>query len=66
MVERKLSEQDMIDILEEIAAEGGNAAARIAAIKTLREIDAGETPAAEGFARLDEYRDGRNYRAKSA
>lgn len=54
MAEQTLDDQEMIDILEEIAREGGNAAARIAAIKTLREIGLGEKPAADGFAALDE------------
>ena len=53
-----LTEQEMIDILEDIAREGGNAAARIAAIRVLREIQSADGPsAAEGFARLDAYRD---------
>jgi hypothetical protein len=66
MAERKLSEQDMVDILEDIARDGGNAAARIAAIKVLREMDAGEAPASAGFEKLDELAPRRNYRTKSA
>lgn len=53
MAERTLNEQEMVDILEDIARNAGNAAARIAAIKTLREIDAGGKPVADGFAALD-------------
>jgi hypothetical protein len=53
MAEHKLSEQDMVDILEDIAANGGNAAARIAAIKVLREISGSEKPVADGFEALD-------------
>lgn len=52
MADRTLSEQEMINILEDIARNGRNAAARIAAIKTLREIDAKDAPVAEGFAKL--------------
>jgi hypothetical protein len=40
-----LTEQEMVEILKAIAREGGNAAARIAAIKELRAIDQGEKPA---------------------
>ena len=54
MPDRTLTEQDMVDILEDIARNGGNAAARIAAIKVLREMDAGEKPPAAGFEALDE------------
>jgi hypothetical protein len=54
MAERTLSDQEMIDILEDIARNGANGAARIAAIKTLREIDAGEKPVKDGFAGLYE------------
>jgi hypothetical protein len=43
----------MVDILEEIARSGGNAAARIAAIKALREMANGDIPDDE-FAALDE------------
>ena len=54
MTKRTLTDQEMVDILEEIARDGGNGAARIAAIKTLREIANGEQPAAGTFAALDE------------
>ena len=46
---RTLSDQDMIDILEDIAKNGGNAAARIAAIKVLREIAGGRAGARTRF-----------------
>lgn len=49
-----LSEQEMIDILEEIARDGRNGAARIAAIKTLREIRGGEKPDQGEFGKLYE------------
>ena len=65
MAERTLSDQDMVDILEDIARDGGNAAARIAAIKTLREMDAG-APAKTGFDALDELAPKRVLRTKSA
>ena len=54
MAERTLSDQDMVDILEDIARNSGNAAARIAAIKTLRELDAGERPQQDEVAQLYE------------
>ena len=54
MAERSLSDQEMVDILEDIARNGRNAAARIAAIKTLREIDAGVSPTSEAFEGLYE------------
>jgi len=49
-----LTEAEMVEILKDIARNGQNAAARIAAIKTLREIDDGERTPAEGFGALDE------------
>lgn len=49
----------MVTILEEIARDGRNAAARIAAIKALREIGAGEKPVG-GFEELDELAERRN------
>ena len=52
VVERTLNEQEMVDILEDIARNGGNAAARIAAIKVLREMDAGEKPTEDTVAQL--------------
>ena len=52
MPEFKLSEQDKVDILEEIAKDGGNAAARIAAIKALNEMGR-DVPAGSGFDDLD-------------
>lgn len=54
MAERTLSDQEMIDILEDIARNGRNAAARIAAIRVLREIGAGEKPVEQGFSQLYE------------
>ena len=65
MVERKLSEQEMVRILEDIARGSGNAAARIAAIKVLREMDAGEANADDGFAALDELAPRRGFRVKN-
>jgi hypothetical protein len=59
----KLTDQDMVDILEDIAANAGNAAARIAAIKVLREIRTGETPAKTGFEALDQQTGGAASRA---
>jgi hypothetical protein len=54
-----LGHEEMVEILEEIARESQNAAARIAAIKALREIGEGEASAPEGFAQLDAYREKR-------
>jgi len=48
-----LTRDEMVDILEEIAREGTNAAARIAAIKTVIEI-APEEPATGIWKELDE------------
>ena len=48
MAERHLSEQEMIDMLEDIAQNAGNAAARIAAIKMLKEWDAGKAAGLQG------------------
>lgn len=48
-----LTEEEMVEILEDIARHGTNQAAQIAAIKTLREIRRGEKPPADGFAELD-------------
>jgi hypothetical protein len=64
-VEKTLDEQEMVDILEDIARNGGNAAARIAAIKALREMDAG-APAASGFEALDELAPKRVLKTKAA
>jgi hypothetical protein len=47
-----LSEQDMIEILEDIAQNGNNAAARIAAIKQLREIRGSGSVQPDEFERL--------------
>ena len=50
-----LTHDEMIQILEEIARDSSNAAARIATIKALREIGDGAEP--EGrFAELDQFR----------
>lgn len=50
---QRLTDAEMIDILEDIARNAGNAAARISAIKTLKEISNGQQSPAEGFASLD-------------
>jgi hypothetical protein len=51
-----LSEQDLIDKLEEIALDDRNRASQIAAIRQLREIRGGveEQPAPQGFHALYE------------
>src|SRR5262245_11910165 len=42
---RTLSDDDLIEVLEQIIPESKNSAARIAAVRALRELDAGQTPA---------------------
>lgn len=49
-----LTHEEMIEILEEIARESSNAAARIAAIKALKEIGDGRRKPTDGFAELDQ------------
>lgn len=51
-MKRTLTDQEMVDILEDIARNANNAAARIAAIKVLRDIAAGE-PVGDAFSALD-------------
>jgi hypothetical protein len=48
-----LTTEEMVEILKAIARDGGNAAARIAAIKQLRDMDTGEPSADDGFGALD-------------
>lgn len=50
----RLSEDEQLDILEDLARNSQSATARIQAIKLLRDIDAGEVSPAEGFGELDE------------
>jgi hypothetical protein len=50
----RLTEQEQLDILEDLARNSQSATARIQAIKLLREIDDGERTPAEGFEALDE------------
>lgn len=59
-----LSHEEMVEILERIARESNNAAARIAAIKALREIADGERTPAEGFAELDKVQRQPGFRTK--
>ena len=52
--EQRLSDEEMIDILEDLARNSGSATARIQAIKVLREIrenESGQVPVGS-FARL--------------
>lgn len=64
---RTLDEQEMIDILETIARDGKNGAARIAAIKALREMrdDGKESAFADLDGPQDELAPRRNYRVKA-
>ena len=59
-----LMREEMVEILEGIARESTNAAARIAAIKALMEI-APREPGAGLWAGLDELAPRRNYRTKA-
>ena len=47
-----LTEGEMVEILKDLARTSTNGAARIAAIKTLREIRSGDLPASDGFEGL--------------
>jgi hypothetical protein len=60
-----LTEAEMLEILKDIARNGANGAARIAAIKVLREMAAGEKPASAGFEALDELSPRRILRTKA-
>ena len=51
---RTLTDDETIEILEDIARNSNNAAARIAAIKQLEAMRAGEPSPAEGFEELDQ------------
>jgi hypothetical protein len=53
--EQPIAESEMIAILNDLARNSGNAAARIAAIKTLREIGHGK-PVSDAFSELDRAR----------
>ena len=59
-----LTREEMIEVLEGLARESTNAAARIAAIKTLMEI-APREPDTGIWAKLDELAPRRNYRTKA-
>ena len=54
MTDKPLTEPEMVLILEEIAREGTNAAARIAAIKQLRDMRRDQPQAVDALAKLDE------------
>jgi hypothetical protein len=60
-----LTEVEMVEILKAIAREGGNAAARIAAIKELRAMLRGEPPAEDSVAKLYEVANPGRIRVKS-
>ena len=61
----ELTETEMLEILKRIAREGGNAAARIAAIKELRTIARGEQPVEETVRGLYEASNPGRIRVKS-
>jgi hypothetical protein len=60
-----LTRDEMVEILEEIARNSSNQAARIAAIKQL-EVMQGDGDDSTGFDQLDELAPRRNYRTKAA
>lgn len=62
----ELTEVEMVEILKAIARDGGNAAARIAAIKELRAMASGEKPAVDSIAKLYEVSNPGRIRTKAA
>lgn len=68
MVEKtpEMTDDEMLEILKAIARDGGNAAARIAAIKELRSIGRGEKTTEEGFQGLYEVQNPGRIRTKAA
>lgn len=60
-----LSQEEMLEILEGIARDGGDTA-RIQAIKLLREMENGEEIPQGAFEQLDELAPRRHYRTKAA
>ena len=54
---RTLSDDDLIEVLEQIIPESKNSAARIAAVRALRELDAGQTPAGRPRTSTPRHRD---------
>ena len=62
----ELTEEEMVEILKDLARNSSNGAARIAAIKTLREIRSGETSTADGFAGLYDVSNPGRVRTKKA
>jgi len=61
-----LTETEMREILKTIARDGGNAAARIAAIKELRAMARGELPVQDVVAQLYEVSNPGRIRTKAA
>lgn len=61
-----LTQDEMIEILKGIARDGGNAAARIAAIKELRSISRGEKPAQDAVQGLYEVSNPGRVRSRAA
>jgi len=62
----ELTEAEMLEILKAIARDGGNAAARIAAIKELRAMARGELPVQDVVAQLYEVSNPGRIRTKAA
>lgn len=54
----RIDDAEMLEILTDIARNSGNASARIAAIRVLRELDLGRRAPVEGFEALDEAKPG--------
>jgi hypothetical protein len=63
MPKTTLTEDRMVEILENIAEHGTNQAAQIAAIKELRAINKGQVSVADGFAKLDAVATGHKLKA---
>jgi hypothetical protein len=53
MKNERLTDDEMVTILEDLARNSGSATARIQAIKLLREMCAGERTTSDAFAALD-------------
>lgn len=65
MAEEEMGKDEIRRILTEIAREPGNSAARIAAIKELRQLDEEDPPApSDDVTNMEEFMSRRNYQAK--
>lgn len=62
----ELTDEEMVEILKAIARDGGNAAARIAAIRELRAINAGDKPVEDTVRSLYDVSNPGRIRTKAA